>query len=53
MWRGGKMKRADAYRWLRHSLSISAEEAHIGQFDEERCRLTIELIQKETGAKHE
>lgn len=53
LWRGGKMSRSDAYRWLRDSLSISAEEAHIGQFDAEKCKLLIALVEKELSEERQ
>src|SRR5690606_32085616 len=42
-WRGGKMSRTMAYRWLCGELGIAAEDCHIGLFDEAMCERVVAL----------
>lgn len=45
MWRGhGKKSRKAAYRWMAETLEIDEGEAHIGMFDEARCRRLLEVL---------
>lgn len=37
IWRGGTMKRKQAYKWLAKQLSIPENETHIGMFTIEQC----------------
>lgn len=48
LWKGGSMRRGEAYRWLAEKLSLSSEECHIGMFDETMCRRVI-LVVKEAN----
>ena len=43
---GGVMTRTDAYKWLAGELGVSADDCHIGMFDENMCRRTIEKCSK-------
>ncbi|MBK8583262.1 MAG: hypothetical protein IPL86_16035 [Flavobacteriales bacterium] len=44
LWRKGKMKRGEAYSWLRETLGISKEACHIGRFDVELCNRTVDAV---------
>jgi ssDNA-binding Zn-finger/Zn-ribbon topoisomerase 1 len=44
IWKNNYMRRREAYRWLRNSMSISHSEAHIGHFDQEQCEKLIKLV---------
>lgn len=46
LWENGIMTRRQAYKWLMGELQISTEECHIGMFDEEMCRKTIDACLK-------
>lgn len=41
IWKGGHMRRRDAYAWLAKALRISPEDCHIGMFDVDQCRVVI------------
>lgn len=43
LWKGGQMKRAEAYQWLSESLGLPAEYTHIGMFSVRTCKKVIEL----------
>jgi len=45
LWKGRRMKRHEAYRWLAKELGISFENCHIGMFDVEQCRATVAAMQ--------
>lgn len=45
LWRNGKMKRGQAYKWLSDLMKIPVHEAHIGMFDIDKCKKLIKLIQ--------
>jgi hypothetical protein len=38
-----RMNRSIAYNWLARELGLTYEETHIGDFDLEQCRRTVEL----------
>lgn len=42
IWKQRKMTRADAYKWLSEKLDIPIEQTHIGMFDVDLCKKTIE-----------
>ena len=44
LYQSGRMKRADAYRWLRHAMGLTAEQAHIGKFTIEQCERLVTKI---------
>ncbi len=46
LWKDGKMKRKDAYRWLADKLGIAPERCHIGYFNESECERVIEVCHK-------
>jgi ssDNA-binding Zn-finger/Zn-ribbon topoisomerase 1 len=51
LWKGGGMKRTEAYRWMQETLGLPARKAHISMFDEATCERIIEAINKR-GAVH-
>jgi len=44
IWRTGRMKRKEAYRWMREALELDEDEAHIAMFDEVKCRRLLAII---------
>ena len=49
LWRGGSMKRRDAYRWLADQLSMPPSRCHIGWFDLARCRQVVSAVANRGG----
>ena len=43
LWRSGKMKRNQAYKWMAEQMELSPSEAHIGMFDVEKCQTLIKI----------
>jgi len=45
LWKGtgAPLSRTEAYRWLAGELGIKGEDCHIGLFDEDACRRTVEI----------
>jgi len=43
LWKRKTMRRKEAYKWMRKTMGMTSDEAHIGRFDQEQC---IELITK-------
>lgn len=41
-----KKYRGKVYGWLRHITGMTAEECHIGNFDEDTCRRVLTLIEE-------
>lgn len=48
LWRGKKMTRQEAYKWLSESLGLPAEYTHIGMFSVSTCKKVIELVKNKT-----
>ena len=48
MWKGRKkfMSRSRAYLWMQEVMNLPPDQAHIGMFDEEQCKLLIERVKK-------
>lgn len=46
IWKSGKMSRKSAYNWLSTKLNLPPNKTHVGMFDVEKCRQTIELAKK-------
>lgn len=44
LWKGGGMKRKDAYSWLQEAMGLTRDEAHIGNFDAAQCERLVELV---------
>jgi len=42
LWRGGPMRRREAYAWLADALGLSVDETHIAMFDEAQCAEVVE-----------
>src|SRR5512135_427626 len=38
LWKSGKMKRGEAYAWMRKAMGLSSESGHISMFSAEQCR---------------
>lgn len=41
VWKNGKIKRADAYKWLADKLGIRIESCHIGMFNVSMCKEVV------------
>ena len=42
LWRDGPMRRKQAYQWLAKKLGIEFKDCHIGMFDVQLCKQTVE-----------
>lgn len=51
LWKSGRMRRGDAYRWLQTVLGLDKDSAHIGRFTIEQCNQLIEAVQKELAGE--
>lgn len=49
LWRGGAMKRKEAYAWLREAMGLKESECHIGMFNEAQCQEVVRLCQAKSG----
>ena len=49
LWKQGKMRRNEVYKWLADRLGIPMDECHIGMFDLQRCREAINILRKFDG----
>ena len=49
LWKGpqAKMRRRQAYAWMRRTLGLGNDEAHIGRFGVEECRKLVLLVEQE------
>jgi len=45
LWKRGHTTRSNAYVWMQKAMGLSAEEVHIGRFDEEQCEQLIERVE--------
>jgi hypothetical protein len=45
-WRLGFLPRKEAYRRLARKLNLSAQECHIGMFDEAQCEAAIKACEE-------
>ena len=43
LWKTRKMRRRGAYKWLSDALGILEEKCHIGMFDVDLCKKTVEV----------
>jgi len=43
LWRTGRMKRNEAYRWLAEQLGIERRACHIANFDAATCARVVEI----------
>lgn len=50
IWKDGKRKRKDAYRWLADELGIEVNRCHIGYFNEDECRRVVAVCTSDGGA---
>lgn len=44
LWKSGKMKRWEAYKYMAGIMKMTKDEAHIGKFNLEQCESLIEMI---------
>lgn len=44
LWRGGSMRRREAYKWLARELGIRPKQAHIGHFDAAQCQAVVAAV---------
>lgn len=44
LWKGGKMKRQEAYAWLAAKLGIEYKQCHIAHFDVDMCIKVIAVM---------
>ena len=49
LWKHGYMTRRQAYGWMRREMGLSAEEAHIGRFDQQQCADLIDKAEHALG----
>ena len=45
LWKGGTMKRAQAYGWLSRTLGIAGADCHIGRFDAATCERVVAAVE--------
>jgi hypothetical protein len=45
LWKSKKMNRKSAYSFMQEIMGLTPEQAHIGLFDVEQCKLLIEKLQ--------
>jgi hypothetical protein len=43
LWKSGRMKRRDAYRWLATRMGKQPEDCHIGMFGVDECSEVVDL----------
>ncbi|OAB30213.1 hypothetical protein PMSD_20730 [Paenibacillus macquariensis subsp. defensor] len=41
LWKGEKMSRAGAYKWMAVQMGLDARDAHIAMFDVDKCKRLI------------
>jgi hypothetical protein len=47
LWRSGRMKRKEAYRWLCDKLGIEKNDCHIGMFNAAMCDHVVAVLKNE------
>ena len=47
LWKSGRMRRGEAYAWLRKRMGLSKEDCHIGKFDTEQCKRAVDICHSE------
>ena len=45
LWQSGKMSRVEAYAWMRSTLRLQPDEAHISSMNVAQCRSLIQAVQ--------
>lgn len=43
IWKGGEMRRHEAYAWLAREMRLTRAQCHIGMFNEDKCRDVIAI----------
>jgi ssDNA-binding Zn-finger/Zn-ribbon topoisomerase 1 len=46
LWKDGRMRRPDAYRWMQQAMGLDVDGAHIGKFTIEQCDQLVTLVQQ-------
>ena len=46
MWKSRKMTRRRAYQWLSGQIGILEDETHIGMFDADMCKRTVDICRE-------
>lgn len=46
LWRGRKMSRTKAYKWMQSVMGLSPDKAHIGMFNEDQCWKLIKHVRE-------
>jgi hypothetical protein len=41
LWKEGRMKRKEAYKWLSERMGLHVNDTHIGMFDADQCRRVV------------
>lgn len=49
LWMGGEMSREQAYYWLAGQMGMTRSEAHIGKFNDDQCRMVVEICKSRIG----
>ena len=49
LWRKRKMSRSKAYKWMQEAMGLTSKEAHIGLFDEAKCKLLIQKVKERSS----
>ena len=44
LWKSKSISRNDAYKWLRRTMKLSEEDAHIAMFNEDQCTALIKVL---------
>ncbi len=47
LWKGGRMRRNEAYDWLSEQMKLPKKHTHIGMFDVDECKKVIEICNYE------
>jgi len=46
LWKENEVTRGQAYAWLAKQLGLSKSRCHIGEFDEDQCRLVVKVCRE-------
>ena len=50
LWKGGAIKRVEAYVWLQHAMKMDKDAVHIGRFTKDQCRTLLILLKESRDA---
>jgi hypothetical protein len=51
LWKEGRMKRGQVYKWIQETMGLTSKEAHIGMFTVEQCKEIIRKAGEEMSEK--